>query len=85
MCEAMASGLIPLTNPVGGIPEYAEHGVSSFQENSAEDMAQRIEQLYYDVSLFSKMSANARLSIESKCALDKTVLKEIEIIKRIAK
>jgi len=81
MCEAMASGLVPITNPIGGIPEYAENEVSSFQVLNADELSQKIEYLYYHPEVFQQMSANARAAIELKCSLNSTIPKEMDLIR----
>jgi N-acetyl sugar amidotransferase len=83
MCEAMSSGLVPITSPIGGIPEYAENGVSSFQVNTPEEVAEKIELLYRNPELFSEMSVQASKAIAQKCPVQETIVKEIELIKSL--
>jgi glycosyltransferase involved in cell wall biosynthesis len=83
MCEAMSSGLVPLTTPVGGIPEFVTHGTSGFMENSAGALAQQIEHLYYHPDQFLQMSQNARRAIETSCAVTDTTAREIELIQAL--
>lgn len=80
MCEAMASGLVPITCPVGGIPEYATNGVSSFQIETAKDIADKIEFLYNNPDAFLRMSEQARKEIVSKSDLSSTIKKELRVI-----
>jgi glycosyltransferase involved in cell wall biosynthesis len=80
MCEAMASGVVPIASPVGGIPEFAIDSVSSFHISTPQEMADKIEYLYYNPAAFRKMSQQAREQIERKCSLTKTVLQEIKLI-----
>jgi N-acetyl sugar amidotransferase len=83
MCEAMASGLIPLTSPIGGIPEYASDTISSFQFNSAEEIAGKIEYLYNNPDVFLKMSRAARKEVEDKIDLSVTTSKELDLFKKV--
>lgn len=83
MCEAMASGLVPITRPVGGIPEYTEHKVSSIQVNTPAQIAASIEHLYHNSDEFLRMSENARLAIETRCSLFNVVPKELELMEQL--
>lgn len=85
MCEAMASGLVPITSPTGGIPEYATDGVSSFQVKTAKDIADKIEFLYHNPDVFLNMSVQARQEIITKCDLTSTISKELKVIKSVLK
>ncbi|MBS1506738.1 MAG: N-acetyl sugar amidotransferase [Bacteroidetes bacterium] len=85
MCEAMASGLVPITSPIGGIPEYATHGRSSFQVHTAREVADSIEYLYRNPKEFLRMSVNARNEILEKCDLKETVSMEMNLISEVVK
>jgi N-acetyl sugar amidotransferase len=80
MCEAMASGLVPITCPIGGIPEYATDQSSSFQVGSAREVAEKIEYLFYHPDEYMKMSGNAREEIVNKCDLKDTVKRELDLM-----
>jgi N-acetyl sugar amidotransferase len=81
MCEAMSSGLVPITSEIGGIPEYAQNDVSCLFVNEAKEIADKIEFLYKNPEAFSRISANARKTVEGKCALKKTVEREVSLLK----
>lgn len=83
MCEAMASGLVPITSPIGGIPEYAVNGVSSLQGTTAQEIADEIELLYKEPQQFSRLSEEASNAIRSRCPIKNTILEEIELIKSL--
>lgn len=85
MCEAMASGLVPITSPIGGIPEYSTAGVSSFQVHNAQEIAEKIELLYHNPDIFLKMSEQARQEIVCKCTLANTVEMEIKLFESVIK
>lgn len=80
-CEAMACGLVAITSPVGGIPEYHTDNVSGFQISSAAQMAEKLEFLYHRPTVFTQMSLEAYRQVIQTCALKDTVLKEINLIK----
>ncbi|RZT21372.1 glycosyltransferase family 4 protein [Fictibacillus sp. BK138] len=80
MCEAMSSGLIPITSLNTAIPEFVHDGESGFLRNTPEEMAKAIEELYYDPILFQKMSEEASKTIQSLCNNDLTISKEMYLI-----
>ena len=84
MCEAMSSGLVPITTCVGGIPEYVEDGVSGFFANDSKGIADKIELLYRNPEVFAKMSINARKYVEDKCKLSVTAERELDLIQSLA-
>jgi glycosyltransferase involved in cell wall biosynthesis len=85
MCEAMSSGLVPVTSPTGGIPEYAEDGKSAFLCDDAAMIAERIEYLYHNPTVFLQMSTSARQAILDKCSAEIVVPKELALISAVAK
>jgi len=80
MCEAMSSGLVPITSPIGGIPEYATDEVSSYQVRTSEEVADKIEHLYKNPDTFLMMSQQARKAIETRCSITKTIPREMNLI-----
>lgn len=80
MCEAMSSGLVPITSNSTAIPEFVNDGVSGYLTNNADEIAEKIKQLFKDPKVFSEMSKNASHEINMKCGLDETILKELELI-----
>lgn len=83
MCEAMASGLVPVTSNNTAIPEFVKHNESGFLTNSASDIAGSIEKLYQQPELFLKISNNASRSISSSCGMNVIINKEKQIINEI--
>jgi glycosyltransferase involved in cell wall biosynthesis len=69
--EAMASGLVPVTNSVGAIPEFIDEtcGFLADPEHSL-GLVESIAKLYEYPELFSVMSAAAaaRMHMQSSCA-----------------
>ena len=78
--EAMASGLVPVTNAVTAIPEFVDNqcGILAPGEN-AEAMAQGIAMLYEQPEKFKTMSAAAASRVISQSAAKKIITKEIEL------
>jgi glycosyltransferase involved in cell wall biosynthesis/spore maturation protein CgeB len=85
--EAMSSGLVPVTNSVGAIPEFVDDtcGFLADPEDSA-GLAESIAKLYESPELFLAMSAAAaeRVRMESSCAstveLELTLFNQVERI-----
>ncbi|ELE3073579.1 FkbM family methyltransferase [Campylobacter lari] len=79
--EAMASGLVPITNNVAAIPEFvdSECGILVEPEN-AKLLADAIEFLYKNPDEFMKLSANAAKRVRQQCDKDMIVSKELDII-----
>jgi glycosyltransferase involved in cell wall biosynthesis len=82
-CEAMASGLVPITSAVGGIPEFTTDGIDCFHVSTADQMAERIEFLQNNPEVFLRMSMNARQAMEGKCDLTKTTEEELALFENI--
>lgn len=80
MCEAMSSGLIPITSNNSAIPEFVENGISGILVNKPYEIAKSIEFLYYNSNEFSKISKNAAKSINKKCNFKETIAREINAI-----
>lgn len=79
--EAMASGLIPLTNSVAAIPEFVDSSSAIIaKEESIESFVEGVCKLYHDENLFNVMSANASQMVRNKSAFTKTIFKEITLI-----
>ncbi|MBB5636596.1 glycosyltransferase involved in cell wall biosynthesis [Pedobacter cryoconitis] len=80
MCEAMSSGLIPITSDNTAIPEFVEHLTSGMLTNNAEEIANSIEQLALDYELYKKISAQASERIKIKSGHKFVVEKEINLL-----
>lgn len=80
--EAMASGLVPVTNAVAAIPEFVDDasGVLAPAENS-QTMADGIKRLYEDPELFLEMSANAADRVREQTAKRITVRRELDLFR----
>lgn len=80
MCEAMSSGLVPVTSNNTAIPEFVQHGVSGFLTYCATEIADAIELLYNKPAVFMEMSHQAATSIREACSLDVIIKKELILI-----
>lgn len=81
--EAMASGLIPITNAVAAIPEFidSQSGILAPQEDYKK-LTEGIEKLYYDEKLFLQMSESAHQHVMSRDK-DKVVIEELDVFRGI--
>ena len=79
MCEAMSSGLVPITTNITAIPEFVDSkcGFLCESENYVE-MADSIEKLYNDPELFQKMSLNSSNRIRKQLNLENLIKKELK-------
>ena len=80
--EAMSSGLVPVTNAIGGIPEFIEHNKTGMlaKRDDVKEMVDNIDYLYKNPKQFKKMSKNASVSIQEQAGLETVINKEIEVI-----
>ncbi|WP_434697297.1 methyltransferase domain-containing protein [Pseudomonas sp. Z1-14] len=81
--EAMASGLIPVTNGVTAIPEFVDEtcGVLAFADN-AELMAQGIARIIESPALFAKLSRAARERVEKQTSMGTIIQQEITLMNK---
>ncbi|EPY8040979.1 FkbM family methyltransferase [Campylobacter coli] len=79
--EAMASGLVPITNNVAAIPEFvdSECGILVEPEN-AKLLADAIEFLYKNPDEFMRLSRNAANRVRMQCDKDLIIAKELRLI-----
>lgn len=82
MCEAMASGLVPVSTRITAIPEFVQDRVSGMlaEPENPVDLADQIEMLYYNSELYRALSERAACSVRAQCGPDATVGREIELI-----
>lgn len=80
MCEAMSSGLVPITSNCTAIPEFVQANKSGFLTSSAKEVAASIVKLYNEPLLFESMSKAASIYVNKKCSFDKTIEKELSIL-----
>jgi glycosyltransferase involved in cell wall biosynthesis len=80
--EAMASGLVPITNFVGAIPEFVNTD-SSFLCDPEDyyDLAESVTCLYNDAGKFLRMSEAAAFSIRNNRTSEIICDREVALIK----
>jgi len=80
MCEAMSSGLVPVTSDNTAIPEFVTDGKSGVLTHSPVEIADALENFSADADLFCKMSENTAQSIRTLCSIENIIQKELAII-----
>lgn len=82
MCEAMSSGLVPISTNITAIPEFVEHDKSGLltKPESPVDIADAIERLYFNPDIFSRISAEAAKSVRVTCSKEIVINKELNLI-----
>ena len=83
MCEASSSGLVTISSEIAAVPEFIEHRVSGLlaQPESINDLADLIEELYFDAELFQRLSKQGSLAMLEKCGRKATIGAEVDYIR----
>ena len=78
--EAMASGLVPITNAVAAIPEFVsdQEGLLAPGEDSSA-LAQGIRRLAQDPQLFKRLSENAALRVRQQSGKRQVIEQELSL------
>jgi glycosyltransferase involved in cell wall biosynthesis len=79
MCEAMASGLIPITNYSTAIPEFVSNGKSGIMENSIDLQVEEYNRITKSFDIWEQYSQNVRNEIISKAGIDTVIENEIKL------
>jgi glycosyltransferase involved in cell wall biosynthesis len=79
--EAMASGLVPVTNNVAAIPEFVDDtcGMVVAPDDPAA-LAEAIQYLYAQPDVFLKLSRAAAERVKRQSGFDQTIKREMQII-----
>jgi glycosyltransferase involved in cell wall biosynthesis len=78
--EAMASGLVPITNRVAAIPEFVDRDCAFLAEpEDAAGLADAVRQLHEDPALFSRMSAAAARRVRERSGFAQTIARELAL------
>jgi L-malate glycosyltransferase len=80
MCEAMASGLVPVTSASTAIPEFVEDGVTGFLTHNPQEIADALLALHDDPARFARMSAQTAASVRAKAGLPRIVDQELALL-----
>lgn len=81
MCEAMSSGLVPISSNNTAIPEFLKHRETGFLTNNAAEVAAAILELVSAPALFQSMSKNAAEDIRSKAGHENVIARELTLLK----
>lgn len=82
MCEAMSSGLVPISSYNTAIPEFVTDGVTGLLTNSAEEIADAIDRLYNNPRLFLDISKNAAEHIQKISGTHWVTEEEVRLIRQ---
>ncbi|MFZ5972399.1 MAG: glycosyltransferase family 4 protein [Bacteroidota bacterium] len=80
MCEAMSSGLVPISSRNTAIPEFLEQNVTGIMTTSPAEIAEAIAKLYANPDQFLSISEAAANRIQQISGTDSVVSREIELI-----
>jgi glycosyltransferase involved in cell wall biosynthesis len=84
--EAMALGLVPVTRPVGGIPDMIQHDVNGVllkDPDLVADASRHILELLHRPSELQRLSQAARLSVRETCDPDLIAGKHLEAYRQV--
>lgn len=77
--EAMASGLVPLTNSIAAIPEFVDKDCGFLSSAETFDgLSNGIEALFFNTQLFTEKSQKARKRVVSQS--NKTHISDLELM-----
>ena len=79
MCEAMSSGLVPVTSNNTAIPEFVTDKCG-YLASKVKDLSDAIKEMYYDEKKFLSKSKNAHEYINKKCSPKKVTNEELKLI-----
>lgn len=81
MGEAMSAGLVPVTNGVAAIPEFADEQCALLAgPDDVRGLADGIIRMYREPELFLSMSAAAAARARAQCGPESTVQLEIDLL-----
>ena len=84
MCEAMSSGLVPVTSNNTAIPEYVNNECG-YLANNVDELASAITEMYYNEKVFLAKSKKAHNFIFEKCSPKKVMTEELNLINKKGK
>lgn len=78
--EAMASGLVPITNRVAAIPEFVDEDCAFLADpEDAAGLAAAVRQLHEDPDLFARMSEAAAQRVRRQSGFARTIARELAL------
>ncbi len=79
--EAMASGLVPVTNKIAAVPDFCDDSDSILvQGEDFKGLADGIRKLYKDVQYFETLSENTARRVREQCSYSNTIGQELLLI-----
>ena len=82
MCEAMMSGLVPITTDVSAIPEYCDETCGFLSNQSPHTIVDALREIENDADKYLRMSKRAHQKIMSLCSKNVVIAKERQIMMR---
>lgn len=82
MCEAMASRLLTVSNPIAAIPEFIQDGITGLLGNDFKEIAEKIVAVTNDQEIFEGITQNARVSME-QIHWRSTGEKELKLLRKL--
>jgi len=81
MCEAMSSGLVPITSNNTAIPEFVQHNVTGFLSSSSKSIVRWIDFIYNNTEVFKLISQYASESVRNSLSNDVINPRELGVFK----
>ncbi|MBW7869789.1 MAG: glycosyltransferase family 4 protein [Flavobacteriia bacterium] len=82
MCEAMASGLLTVSNGVTAIPEFIKDGKNGILANSPKEIADKITEVVSNPEKYRTIIENARRKMED-ISIEKVGKKELKVLSNL--
>lgn len=82
MCEAMASGLLTVSNGVTAIPEFIEDGKNGILANSPKEIAAKITEVVSNPEKYRTTIENARRKMED-ISIEKVGKRELKVLSNL--
>jgi len=83
MCEAMSSGLIPITSNNTAIPEFVEDGVNGFLCRNSSELSRAMVDMWESPDRFLSLSREASRSISEKAGSSSVIPQELSLMQRM--
>jgi len=83
MCEAMSSGLVPITSENTAIPEFVQDGANGFLCRNPSDLSRAMLRIWESPDRFHRLSKEASKSISEKAGSSYVIPQELSLMKRM--
>lgn len=84
MCEAMASGLVPIASRSTAIPEFVRDGQDGFLTRDIDGLVHALTRIAREPATFAAMSASAASHIRELTNVESIARRELEFVDEIA-